>query len=398
MGRAAMIPGDLWLTALDYLGKPHDKPLYTAIFFDQGIKFQYPPSALFALQGMLLFGKDRVRIYDDEPFPAGPPINDIVGWTFLLVTAISTAILLELGLKRADAGYVFDASGVVRAILVFGFTLSFYPAIKAFTLGQIQLWINSIFAVALALFATGYRSASGALMGAICLMKPHYGLFVLWGALNREWRFAAACVVVAAIGLISSIWAYGWVNHVDYLRVLSFMSERGKSYYANQSINGLLNRLASLAAPGQYNNVNFDAFRFPPYNSWVYWGTIASSMIILVTGLFRKSSYMNRALSFSIAAVSLTIASPIAWEHHYGVLLPAFALVAGMLAGDAKKLILLSISYIFVSNFIPALNLLAETPLNIVQSYTLAGGLVFLLIMHFHLSSPRTPTRLKLTP
>ena len=34
---------------------------------------------------MLLFGKDRVRTSDDVPFPAGPPINDIVGWAFLLV-------------------------------------------------------------------------------------------------------------------------------------------------------------------------------------------------------------------------------------------------------------------------------------------------------------------------
>ncbi len=373
--------------ALDYLGKPHDKPLYSGVFFDQGIKFQYPPSALFGLKAMLLFGEDRVRVYDDQPFPNCPPINDIAGWTFLLLTALSAAMLLEAGLKRTARIYAFDLWGVIRVLLVFGFTLSFYPVVKAFTLGQIQLWINSIFAVALALFVAGSRTGSGALMGLICLMKPHYALIVLWGALNREWRFAAACVLVGTVGLISSIWVFGWSNHLDYLRVLVFMSEHGESYYANQSINGLLNRIAGLSAPDQYANVNFNAFHFPPYTPWVYWGTLASSLVILATGLLRKSPPADRALSFSIAAVSLTIASPIAWEHHYGVLLPAFALVAGMLADDVRKLVLLAFSYIFVSNFIPAFNLLAETPFNFAQSYTLAGGLLFLLIMHFLLTS-----------
>ena len=95
---------------------------------------------------------------------------------------------------------------------------------------------------------------------------------------------------------------------------------------------------------------------------------------------------MDRGLVFAILAVSLTIASPIAWEHHYGVLLPAFGFVAAMNAGRAAKLLLIVMSFIFVSNFIPAFNLLAETPYNFLQSYMLAGGLVFLLLMHRQLS------------
>jgi alpha-1,2-mannosyltransferase len=372
--------------AYEYLKEPHTKPLYQAVFFEQGIKFQYPPSALFALEGLYLFGQDKVRISDDMVCAGGPCINDIFGWGFLAITALATAGLVEAGLRQAGTVSRSRTLTILRVVIVAGMTLTFYPVVKAFTLGQIQLWINSIFALAMLCWVLRRRVASGVLVGLICLMKPHYGLFMLWGALNREWRFVLACGVVGATGLIFSIFAYEWPNHLDYLRVLSFMSERGESYYANQSINGLLHRLASLSAPQLYNNATFDAFRFPVYSAWVYWGTVVSSAVILLTALLRRSPAMNGGLAFAILAVSLTIASPIAWEHHYGVLLPAFGLLAAASVGRVATLVLIAMSFIFVSNFIPAFNLLAETPFNFLQSYMLAGGLFFLLLMHRKLS------------
>lgn len=379
--------------AREYLRVPQEKPLYASLFFDQGIKFQYPPSALFGLEALMLFGEERVRTSDEMVFAGAPAINDIVGWVFLLITALSTAGLLEAGLRASGAPYAFNAWTVVRLILVCGFTLTFYPVVKAFTLGQIQLWINSLFAAALFLLTLNRKWASGVIVGLICLIKPHYGLFALWGAFNREWRFVLACVLIGGAGLFFAILSYGWANHTDYLNVLSFMSERGESYYANQSINGLLNRWASLSAPGLYNNASFDAYRFPPYNAWVYWGTFISSGVILLSALFRRSSPVNRGLAFSIVALSLTIASPIAWEHHYGVLLPIFAFAAGHFMRKPRELILLAVSFIFVSNFIPAFNLLAETPFNFLQSYLLAGGLLFLIVMHLHLAKVQVTDR-----
>src|ERR1700704_3362718 len=42
--------------ALQYEQSPHTTPLYTEIFFNQRLKFQYPPSSLFAVAGMLWLG------------------------------------------------------------------------------------------------------------------------------------------------------------------------------------------------------------------------------------------------------------------------------------------------------------------------------------------------------
>ena len=75
------------------------------------------------------------------------------------------------------------------------------------------------------------------------------------------------------------------------------------------------------------------------------------------------------------------------------MLLPAFALMTGSLAVYPWRLAVLALCYIFVSNFIPAFNQLAPTPFNVLQSYILAGGLAFLILMHFHLSTLQTAVR-----
>ena len=114
--------------------------------------------------------------------------------------------------------------------------------------------------------------------------------------------------------------AFGWADHVDYLRVVSFMGQRGEAYYPNQSINGLLNRLMSISDPVRYNNLEFHMSEFAPFNPWVYVLTVISSAVILLAAIAWRSKDEDRVFDFCRMAVSLTVASPIAWEHHYGIL------------------------------------------------------------------------------
>ena len=103
-------------------------------------------------------------------------------------------------------------------------------------------------------------------MGVLCLIKPHYGLFVLWALLRKEWRFAFACVAAGLVGLIGSVAVFGFANHLDYLPVLSHLAERGETYYPNHSVNGLLNRLMSVGEPELYRNLDWGDGAFPPFN------------------------------------------------------------------------------------------------------------------------------------
>ena len=350
--------------ALDYLQSPHKTSVYTEVFFRLGRKFQYPVSSLL-------------------PFAAVRSYLDLVSIGFLLLTILATAGLLEVLLR--ESGMISHVGGTVigRAALVAAFSLTFYPIVKAFTLGQIQVWINALFAVSLLCWVTDRRASAGILIGLISLIKPHYGLFLLWAGLRREWRFAVTVTATCLVGLAVSVATFGWANHVDYLRVLTFLSQHGESFHPNQSVNGLLNRLMGIHYPNLYDNVRSDLY-FPPYSPWVYAGTLISSIAILLPALFKRRSEADsgRVFDFCIVAVSCTIASPIAWEHHYGILLPVFVVVFTSALQDRSRMIWVAVSYVLASNYFQIANLLAPTILNVVQSYLFAAAVIVLVLLY----------------
>ena len=337
---------------------------------------------------MRLIDPTRIRIDDFYQGP-WPSLDDMLGLAFIAMLALATAALFELRLRQTQAFANCRSLAAVRVVLAVAFALTFYPAVKAFTLGQIQVWINGLFALALLCWIADRKAIGGALIGLICLIKPHYGIFLLWAALRREWRFAIACAVTGGVGLAASIAAFGVAEHIDYLRALSYMSQHGEAYYPNQSLNGLLNRLMSVTEPRLYANLEFLPERFPPFNPWVYGGTMVAAAVILLAALVlpRRREHEGKGrdstIDFCIMAVSATIASPIAWEHHYGILLPVFAvLLAGTPARRGWWLFWLALSYVLASSFIPAANLLAPTVLNVAQSYLFVGAVIVLLLLY----------------
>ena len=77
-----------------------------------------------------------------------------IGWSIVFgvllaasIGTVSAAILLERGLRRALPGPSSTALIAARSVLVLGLALTFYPIVKAFTLGQIQIWLNGMLAL-----------------------------------------------------------------------------------------------------------------------------------------------------------------------------------------------------------------------------------------------------------
>jgi alpha-1,2-mannosyltransferase len=269
--------------------------------------------------------------------------------------------------------------------------------VKAYTLGQIQVWLSSLFALSLLCWVVGAKRTSGILIGLICLVKPHFGAFLAWALVRREGPFVLSFGVTICIGMALSVATFGWADHVDYVRAVMHMAERGEAFYPNQSVNGLMNRLMSIGDPLQYSNLVFTA-AFPPFNPWVYAATAISSCLVLLGAIIQWSGNEDRVLDFGRMAVSITIASPIAWEHHYGVLLPVFAVTLPSALENRNRLFLLMASYVLVSTFIPAANLLAGTLWNVSQSLLLAGALILLALLHWPLSPRPSPLRMQVAP
>lgn len=354
MSWVSAIPlGDSWDAMRAALVWFHQHPggrLYQQLFFVEHIKFQYPPSSLLLFEGLSRLGIT----------PSDAALNRL-GSLFVIANVYACGAFAYVLARRSA---VYGAQRWQFAMVAALGAWLFFPLLRAFNLGQIQSWINALFAFAALAWLTGRKQSAGVLIGLICLLKPQFALFMLWGLLRREWRFLAGWAGVLALGSIASLALFGWQNHLDYLTVLRALSRTGEAYIANQSANGLLNRLFTVNDPSVWQPGGF-----PPFNPIVYGGTLLSSALVVGAALLVPLRYGNKGgtrdatsvdtkgaksglLDFLGAALAFTIASPIVWDHHYGILpviyiAVMFALLQrGASRGRSLLLTLLALSFL----------------------------------------------------
>jgi alpha-1,2-mannosyltransferase len=351
------------------------KPIYYTTFFADKIKFQYPLSSLVPLYALKKMGIGSDGIFS---------ILNVISWCAIVVTIAVSALMLVRTLRKRGVVLapkdVLALSGLTALSGIF-----FYPLVKAYSQGQIQSVIDALFALALYSWLRGNESTSGFLTGLMCLIKPQYAIVALWFAIRRKFGALLACLAIVAAGLSIAIVLFGWREQLDYLGVLSFMSKHGELYFPNQSVNGLLHRLLL-----QGNNLQWEPNAFAPFSVLVYSGTILSSFILLAAASYygRAKSDAGSARDFCMATLAATMASPIVWEHHYGVVFPMVAYLAGSLT-RRMDLKWLAVCFVLVGNCWSPFNVFAGTPvLNVLQSLCFFGGLaLFVLFFRSGLSA-----------
>jgi alpha-1,2-mannosyltransferase len=340
--------------------------IYEVTFFKLGVRFQYPPSSLLAI--------DLVKLLKLEPEVALPQLNIV----FLFVFAVTSGMIAVVSLQNG-----FFLSPLRKGILFsIGFLLPlfFYPVIHALNMGQIQIWIDALIAASVLAWLKDRKTLSGAMAGLTCVFKPQASILLLWAIASRDWQFVRGFICVVAVIAVISIHRFGWTNHFDYLDVLNFLSKHGESFYANQSLMGLLHRLA-----GNGPNLIWEANAFPAFIGWIYRVTSLASLalFIFLIWLSAKSHRTADISGYAFAIILTILAAPIAWEHHYGAILPFFLpLLARALARDVKLYfyLLLGLAWVLTANYLPALSRFADSPLNFMQSYVFVGGMVFLFL------------------
>jgi alpha-1,2-mannosyltransferase len=345
--------------------------LYDAVFFREHVRFIYPLTSLVPLWAAIRAGVSEEKIR---------AVGTFLGSTSVVVTILcSLGIFLRL-VEKQERTSVFQRAADFGAVLLLGFM--FYPLMKGFSLGQLQVVIDALFALSLLCWAAERQRASGSFIGLICLMKPQFILIVLWGFLRKRWGFAWTAAGAIILGGSLAVAVFGFANNFEYFRVLSFLGRYGDAYYPNQSFNGLLNRLLQTG-----NSASWSGDVFPAYNSIVYFGTILTSAAILLLGVpWLREFHERRGMhEFCLIAVVATVCSPIAWEHHYGVFLPIFALLfaregIGRPAGRLNFIVLVA-AYALIANNLGILNVFSKPPLNILQSYALFGALLLIVLL-----------------
>jgi hypothetical protein len=346
---------------------------YDVVFFQDKLKFQYPLTSL-----LPLYVSQRFGVGDDDLstiFNAGC----CIAFVGIMVFSILIAMRLIKSNRPAVSGRGLLA---LVSIAVVAACFCFYPITHGVYLGQIQTVLTFGFTTAFYFWISGREKASGAVLGVMALVKPQYALFLLWVALRKRFGALASCLAVIVAGVLMSCCVFGFHNNIDYLRVLHFIGIHGESYATNQSINGLLNRLLFNG-----NNLIWEDKAFAPFNPIVFTGTVLSSIALVGLTLFYPWGRVHKggAGDFACCLLIATMASPVAWEHHYGILLPIFIwLWFYKLACSASRprTMLIAFAYILASDNTKLFDGLASIAfLNIFQSYLFFGALLVLILL-----------------
>jgi hypothetical protein len=364
--------------------------LYTDLLLTHKVKFQYPPTALLLTKFIVT--------------------NNIYQLNFTTATTFIFLLLMIAGVigatfytyREYKAPPLSTVEKVVVGALLIFLLFTFYPAVKAGTLGQIQVWLNAFFALAILCYITGHETIAGILLGLMASVKPQYALFIIWGLFRNNKRLVIAMVITGALGLLLGIREFGFAMYLDYLRGLSFLAQHGESFYSNQSFNGLIGRLFGVRYPDAFNNLNWRGYYFPPFSKSIFLLTQATTVAILVIAVIKtKSQHIEaRIADFLLMGLGATLASPIAWEHHYGILFPIFVgLWLILWFGDSSlKSIWAKIAfitcYLLAANVYPFAKFMANSYLNVLQSYLFfaACGVFMLLILVKHKPKPVSAT------
>ena len=152
---------------------------------------------------------------------------------------------------------------------------------------------------------------AGLWIGALCVLKPFYGLFGLWLLWRREWRALSAATSVWAISMSAGVWIAGWAEVADWVAALRDVYWQANIY--NASVTGMG---ARLFAPTVITRATLwtPLWVSRPANSAVDVALLAMVVFATVWGVRRHCNDLNR--SFVILSVSGLLLSPLGWVHY----------------------------------------------------------------------------------
>ncbi len=351
---------DSWLPmmkSLDYFQAHPAEPIYSAKLYD---------TLIYSLGSLLpMVVLRRLGISDATMLRVLAVLSWLAVWA---VAAVCLAMARRLLIAR---GARLRWPAVMAVVLA---TVGCYPLLKGYGLGNAQTFLSLGFAVVLYLWTRGSERTAGVVTALLAFVKPQYVLLLVWMAVRRRWGALAAALVCAAVVLAASVAVFGWQNNVDYIPVLAGLSHKAQSHFANQSMFGTINRMIFNG-----ENIGYTPYVYTPYIPWVYRVTVATSLL-LVGGVLVFPWGKLRGSTADIAAMGLVsvAASPMAWEHHYGIIVGIFAWAWFAYAcWERRRPWMLGAAFFLTMNFLAVTNLLADKRgWNVLQSYMYIGALL----------------------
>jgi len=295
----------------------------------------------------------------------------VASW-IAVVAVVALQVLIAAKIAERGSGGLSWRAVVATAFAAF----FFMPITLAFSLGQAQIFLDLFFTLMVLFWIEGRERPAGVMMALLAMVKPQFGLLLLWAALRRRWSALASGVATLAAGGALSLAAFGVRNNLDYLGELAGLSRKAQSHYANQSIFGLLNR-----AIFNGENLPYHPYVYPPFVPWIYVVTLATTAALVLLALAYPWRQRTGGMA-DLAAITVVsvIATPMAWEHHYGVMLPLFVwLWFAVYRRGVGSVWALALAWVLIADFLSPFNFFAAIPVaNLLQSYMFFGALLLL--------------------
>jgi hypothetical protein len=360
----------------------HRKTDLYSDFKPSGSSFIYPPSA--ALELIPLGWVVNAHSGD---LSLGTKLVDLIGRICVLVT-----IIIALWFLRGMISgwkYWFTTAIIVGA---------FYPLRWMVTCVQVQSIITLFLAVAILIYARSNTLIAGLLVGLAACLKPHLVLLVLFSCFRKEWRFLVGMVVSGSTAILASFILIGFGPWQTYLLEIMPEMSVGYAYYPNQSINGIVHRWLGhpsafvLGPPSEVVSIAtksavliFSLFAVLPRGIWLGGQNKSQTLTANRQDQSQRevtNDYVLRAMDIGIALLAITLASPIAWEHHFAwaIVLFTACLAAAQLSPFSSRLVsVLAVSYVLMGTyFLPAENV-SSGWLSIINSPRFVGAIMLMI-------------------
>ena len=336
-----------------------DHLIYARLFLVQHEKFIYPPSSLLLTEALSY--APRVHLTADGAFKA------------LLLFCWAGTVLLGAMVYRRQRGRV----SVLEAWCVLLLGVLFMPLTVALVNGQVQTLLMFLWGAAVWLWIARRHGWAGAALALCCVFKPQMAVFLVWGVWRRQWRFSAAFLGVLAVVEAVSVAHFGLRNHLDYLRVLSYLSRHGEAGVQNQSMAGLMNRLLHNGDPLVWQDN-----AYPPYRESIYVVSTVFGLLALLAALLLPRRGRGTTADLLLFGCTATIVSPIVWRHHYSIFFFAVVYLAAR-AGAMTRLrwALLVCAALAMGNYLAPLDSFYVGWLSLLDSYVFCAGLAVMVLL-----------------
>ncbi|WP_328766161.1 glycosyltransferase 87 family protein [Streptomyces sp. NBC_00286] len=252
--------------------------------------FTYPPFAAVSMVPMALLGLHAA-------IAVGLLLN-------LAATAVVLGILMPRELRRRHGWFGFALAICMLAM--------FEPARDTFSFGQVNLLLLALVLVDAWLLSTGRGRRAGVGIGLAAAIKLTPAIFIVLLLLARRPRAASVAAAVTATATALAAWAAPDPSRFYWTEAVWDTTRIGRlAYVSNQSLQGVLARLADPAEPSR-----------------IVWALAA----LAVLGVWAWRAHRAIAADDLMGAFALTglvacLVSPITWVHHLVWLLPSFAIL-----------------------------------------------------------------------